>query len=405
MAGNKVTGNKVGTHTTTQHPLVLHIAPTPFFADRGCHIRIEGIAKSLEQLGYDNLVCTYHHGRDVDGVNTSRISTIRGYTQTEAGPSKYKLWADWKLLWLVIKEINRAKPKVIHAHLHEGLMIGLVAKTLLFWKRIPMVADMQGSLTGELTAHGTFKKHPWLRWPTKLIERTLMMCAKTIVCSSPHSLAKLTTDFGLDETNVSLVQDGANPAPAISDKDSQRLRAQWSLPEDKTVVVYSGALLNGKGLNELKQLILLSQQEDNIHFLIIGYPTENLRPFLEQHSLQPNVTLTGRVEFEHLPALLSLADISVDPKAGDSGEGSGKMLNYLACGLPVLAFDSVNNKNFLPQHTLLATSTNNLFEHLLRWHNNPAQRQQSGQENLAHFLESHSWQQTVRQLDTVYQAL
>ncbi len=391
--------------TTEQKPLVLHIAPTPFFADRGCHIRIEGIAKSLGVLGYDNLICTYHHGRDVDGTNTSRINPISAYTQTEAGPNKHKLWADWKLLWLVIKEVNQTKPAVIHAHLHEGLMIGLAVKTMLFWRRIPMVADMQGSLTGELAAHGTFKKHPYLQWPVKLLERTLMRFVKTVVCSSPHSLAKLNSEFGLGEHKVSLVQDGANPAAAVSEKDRQRLRNEMSIPKNQTVVVYSGALLDGKGLTELKELLLLSQQEDNIHFLIIGYPTDNLRPFLKQHSLLSNVTLAGRVEFERLPTLLSLADISVDPKAGDSGEGSGKMLNYLACGLPVLAFNTLNNNDFLPPDSALSNSTQEMFEHMLRWHKHPDQRQQVGQANLAYFLENHSWQQTVRQLKQVYQTL
>ena len=212
---------------------VLHIAPTPFFSDRGCHIRIEGIVDCLAELGYQNLVCTYHHGRDVPSVKTSRISTIKNYTKTEAGPSKYKLWADWKLLWLVVKEIRRTKPAVIHAHLHEGLMIGLVAKTLLFWKKIPLVADMQGSLLGELETHGSFKKNGWLRWPVKAVETGLMFFAKTIVCSSLHSLEKIKTEFNLNDAKISLVQDGARVVPRLSESDRLALRAQIGLPENK----------------------------------------------------------------------------------------------------------------------------------------------------------------------------
>jgi len=107
---------------------ILQIAPTPFFSDRGCHIRIEGIVRCLSQLGYNNTVCTYHHGREVDSVKTKRIKAIANYTQTAAGPSKYKLLADWRLLVLCIKEYHRLKPDVIHAHLHEGLLIGLIVK-------------------------------------------------------------------------------------------------------------------------------------------------------------------------------------------------------------------------------------------------------------------------------------
>lgn len=383
--------------------LVLHIAPTPFFSDRGCHIRIEGVANSLAQLGYDNLVCTYHHGRDVTGITTARIKPIKAYTQTEAGPSKYKPWADWRLLCLVVKQIYTLRPAVIHAHLHEGLAIGLVAKVILFWRRIPMIADMQGSLTGELAAHGSFKKHAWLRWPVKLIERLLMVFAKTIVCSSPQSLSKLKLEFGLNDNKASLVQDGANPAPKLAEQERQDLLKQYALPHNKTIAVYSGALLNGKGLGELKQLLLLSKDQANIHFLIIGYPTDNILPFLEQNQLLNKVTLTGQVAFEQLPALLSLANIAIDPKAGDAGEGSGKMLNYLACALPVLAFNTPNNKNFLPQGTPLSHSSEEMFKQLLTWSQHPEQLAQASKENLAHFSEFHSWEQTVKQLKIVYQ--
>jgi len=195
---------------------VLHIAPTPFFSARGCHIRIEGIVRSLAKLGLNNTVCTYHHGRDIDGISTRRISTIKNYTQTAAGPSKYKPWADWKLLWLAFNQYRKNQPQAIHAHLHEGLMIGVFLKTLFFWKRTPVVADIQGSLSGELDSYGAFKKLPFLKWPTLLLERILLMCANHIVCSSAHSVSKIVDDFGISSHKVSLAQDGADIPLALS---------------------------------------------------------------------------------------------------------------------------------------------------------------------------------------------
>ena len=47
---------------------VLHIAPTPFFADRGCHIRIRNEIEALRQEGIEVVLCTYHHGQDVAGI-------------------------------------------------------------------------------------------------------------------------------------------------------------------------------------------------------------------------------------------------------------------------------------------------------------------------------------------------
>jgi len=59
--------------------------------------------------------------------------------------------------------------------------------------------------------------------------------------------------------------------------------------------------------------------------------------------------LTGRIHYEDLPGYLADADIGLDPKLPGAGEGSGKILNYMAAGLPVVAFDSANNREFLGQ--------------------------------------------------------
>ncbi len=381
---------------------VLHIAPTPFFSDRGCHIRIEGIVNCLADLGYENLVCTYHHGREVAHVDTSRISTIKNYTKTEAGPSKYKLWADWKLLWLTVKEIRRTSPAVIHAHLHEGLMIGLIAKALFFWKDIFLIADMQGSLVGELETHGSFDNKAWLKWPVRAIEASLMFFAKTIVCSSHHSLEKLKTEFNLNDAKVSLVQDGANMAESLSPEERMSLRTELGLPLDKRVIVYSGALLASKGLNELKQLISLLCKHAKVHFLIVGYPVDDLEAYLQQHNLTELCTLTGQVEFEKLPNLLKLADIAVDPKMSNAGEGSGKMLNYLACALPVMAFKNQNNHEFLPAETTLAKSVDEMAQQIEQVLEYEDKIHEMGASNLAHFKQHYSWDKTKAQLQVVY---
>lgn len=383
---------------------ILHIAPTPFFADRGCHIRIEGIVRCLEQLGYENTVCTYHHGREVESVITKRIAPIKNYTKTAAGPSKYKLWADWKLLWLVIKETKRTKPSVIHAHLHEGLLIGIIVKVLFFWRNTPLIADMQGSLTGELESHGAFRTFKALKHLTHLLERLLMWCPTAIVCSSPHSLEKISVEFNIPRKKISLAQDGANQVMPLSIKQRSDMRTELGLTNDQIVVAYSGALLESKGLAELKQLI---KQTSNggIHFLIIGYPVENLEPFLNKEGLSHFCTLTGQVEFARLPSLLSCCDIAVDPKNSDAGEGSGKMLNYLACGLPVVAFDTANNRQFLPGSTTLAGDVESLAKNLHELAKNQSSRKEIAQLSLRHFKQHHCWEITVGQLQAVYQNL
>ena len=380
---------------------ILHIAPTPFFSDRGCHIRIEGIVRCLTELGYDNTVCTYHHGRDIQGVNTKRIKSIAKYTQTAAGPSKYKLLADWRLLILTIKEYRRLKPATIHAHLHEGLLIGLLVKWLFFWRRTHLLGDMQGSLTGELEAHGTFRKKPYLKLPLKILEWCLMKFANQIICSSQHSVDKIQHDFSVDSNKISLAQDGADVSTQLTASQKSELRTQLNLPSDRTIVVYSGALLDSKGLKDLK-VIIKNADPKTTHFLIIGYPTNNLQDFLNYEQLQSRCTLTGQIEFENLGNYLNLAQIAIDPKQNDSGEGSGKMLNYLACGLPVLAFNTINNRDFLPTGTQLADNTEQLNQLINELSCDEAKRRKISKLNLDQFNNHYSWNVCKQQLKDVY---
>jgi len=380
---------------------ILQIAPTPFFSDRGCHIRIEGIVRCLTELGHQNVVCTYHHGRDVAGIETKRIKTITNYTQTAAGPSKYKLLADLRLLFLCIKQYRSLKPDVIHAHLHEGLLIGLLVKWLFFWRGTPVIGDMQGSLTGELASHGTFQKKPYLKLPVRSIEWMLMKFADLIICSSKQSLTKIQVDFGVNAKKIFLAQDGADPIEEITEDRKAELIRKWQLPKDKTLVIYSGALLSSKGLDELKSVIR-SADHDRVHFIIIGYPSENLIPFLQEHNLQNYCTVTGQIEFERLGDFLSLADIALDPKNSEAGEGSGKMLNYLAAGLPVIAFDTNNNREFLPNQSKLAKNVAEMTSLLVLLVSNKAKRSDTSVANLNQFTNNYSWSVSKKQLESCY---
>ena len=126
------------------------IAPTPFFADRGCHVRILGEAKALIDLGHELILCTYFLGRDIEGIPVVRTLSVPWYNKLSAGPSWHKFYIDLLLLWKVVSVCRTFRPDVIHAHLHEGVVIGKIASRLF---RIPLVADLQGSLTDELLAH------------------------------------------------------------------------------------------------------------------------------------------------------------------------------------------------------------------------------------------------------------
>ena len=150
---------------------ILNIVPTPFFADRGCHMRILGEMKALEKYGYSNIICTYHNGRDLEGFDIRRIINIPWYKKLEAGPSIHKFYIDILLFFKAASVYFKEKPDIIYGHLHEGAFVGSLIKYLMTFGRIPLVFDVQGSLTSELDTFKWIRGKKIIRWFLLLIKR------------------------------------------------------------------------------------------------------------------------------------------------------------------------------------------------------------------------------------------
>ncbi|NCO98356.1 glycosyltransferase family 4 protein, partial [bacterium] len=79
---------------------ILVIAPTPFFSDRGTHIRILEEALALEKLGHQVTIVTYHIGKDINTEIDTKIDVRRirrllfWYKKLEAGPDWQKVLLD-----------------------------------------------------------------------------------------------------------------------------------------------------------------------------------------------------------------------------------------------------------------------------------------------------------------------
>ena len=83
--------------------------------------------------------------------------------------------------------------------------------------------------------------------------------------------------------------------------------------------------------------------------------------------------------------------------ARSAGEGSGKILNYMAAGLPVVAFDSPNNRNFLGlQQDLVPDGSIEGFvariEYLV---DNEKVRRLEGERNRERVLRDFTWERGV----------
>ena len=381
---------------------VLHIAPTPFFADRGCHIRVRGLVCALSRLGIENVVCTYHHGRDVVGVETRRIGAIPTFTSTEAGPNRSKYLADLKLLILAVREIRKFRPDVVHGHLHEGALIGWLARFLAMRWRTPLVADIQGSLVGELRTFDYFSNSRWLYRVFWGIEYVILRLPKHLFCSSPTSKSLLLEEFRIAERKVTQVDDAVDVGIFVRARNTEVVPKSRS---DETVVIYSGSLLPGKGVVELCEALrqLLARRHD-VRVLLIGYPVDTVHSLMGQVAQDRRVTIMGRVSYDDLPQHLVAADIALEPKNADSGEGSGKVIHYMAAGLPIVCFDTPNNRALMGDIGFYARrgSIEEFVAQIELLADDADLRRRQGEAGAKRAKETRSWEQGGKLIEAVY---
>ncbi len=380
---------------------VLNIVPTPFFADRGCHMRILGEMKALAKYGYQNIIVTYHNGRDLEGLDIRRIINIPWYKKLEAGPSIHKFYIDLILFFKAAAVYIREKPDIIYGHLHEGAFVGGLIKYLLTWGKIPLAFDVQGSLTSELDTFNWIKGRKPIRWFFHTLERFICRMPDFFICSSVSNGDIIKNRFKIDPDRVRVVIDGVH-TDFFSKNPQEGFKQKLGIPEDAPVIIFTGALLAAKGVwNLISSIPLVLKKVGGVHFLIVGYPVEEASKKAKELGVEKNVHFTGMVDYFKLPDYLLVSDVAVEPKVDKAGEASGKVINYMGAGLPVVCFEGKNNRRFLGEGGIYAADdrVENLAEKMIWAVKNSKEAEKLGELNKKRVEKVFSWNNSIK--DTV----
>jgi len=387
------------------------IAPTSFFADTGCHVRILEEIRSLQEAGHEVVVCTYHTGDPVENVDIRRSLDVPWLKRVQVGSSRHKLYFDAMLTFKSAWVAFRFKPDIIHAHLHEGALIGFQLKWLLRLGKAPLIFDFQGSLTSEMQDHHFLNKNGPFYKPTLWLERLINRMADKIITSSHNATQVLKRDFKVPKDRVTTVGDRVNLEkfhPVRSEEDREevaRLKETLGIPADRKVVVYLGLLATYQGTDLLLEAAsLLKKEMPEAFFVVMGYPgVDSYARKAEELGLRDRVIFPGRIPFKDAPRYLRIGDVAITPKMSAT-EGAGKIPIYMATGLPVVTFDTPVSREFLDDLGSYATygSARSLADRLKELLSDNAGRVELGRkirEKAEHDLGRHV---TRRELEAVY---
>ncbi len=193
---------------------------------------------------------------------------------------------------------------------------------------------------------------PFWQW----LEHFLNRQPDLILTSTPHAREHLHQQEGIPTERLLLLPDSVDPhafrprrpedAPHLA-----QLREALHIPPDRPIIAYLGLLATYQGVDTLihamRHLIAMWDRGAPPLLLLMGFPfVERYRGLAHTLGLSSHVRLTGTVPYDQAPHYLRLAQVAVAPKRPVS-EGAGKLLPYMATGLPVVATDTPAHRTYL----------------------------------------------------------
>jgi len=113
--------------------------------------------------------------------------------------------------------------------------------------------------------------------------------------------------------------------------------------------------------------------------------------------------LISPLNYFNLPKLLAASDVAIDPKDSSTRQASGKILQYMAAGLPVVCFDRANNREYLDQGAYFSQkqSSEGIAEGIEYFINRSSEIMEKGDLNRKK-SEQFSWDKSAEKIEEIY---
>lgn len=171
-------------------------------------------------------------------------------------------------------------------------------------------------------------------------EKKLMKRSDALIAVSKYTVKELTELYNIPKEKIHVIYNGVDTEKFKPRINRTELRREFSLEENKKIVLFVGRLYHRKGLEILLQSIpQVIDEFSNVRFVISGQgfkqKEEGLRNLSKELNIEEQVTFLGYVSDEKLPSLYSSSDIFVLPAIYENFPFA--ILEAQSSGLPVIS--------------------------------------------------------------------
>jgi glycosyltransferase involved in cell wall biosynthesis len=244
----------------------------------------------------------------------------------------------------------------------------------------------------------------------RLFERLSFRLADVVIATNESYRRIAIERGGVDPARVFVVRSGP---------DLTRLRPVAPVPElrrgRRHLVGYVGVIGKQEGLDYLLHAvrhIVRERGREDVHFAVVGGgpELEALKALAKRLEIEDFVTFAGRVPDSELLAVLSSADVCVNPDAVNPMNDKStmnKVLEYMALGKPIVQFDLAEGR-FSAQEAALYARPNDavdLAAKLLELLDDPERRRRMGEFGRRRVEEVLEWRHQAPRLLEAYERL
>jgi glycosyltransferase involved in cell wall biosynthesis len=184
--------------------------------------------------------------------------------------------------------------------------------------------------------------HSFLRPFTFFLEKWTYSRVDKILALSPK-LSEYVARMNADINKVELLLFGVDLNKFKPKAESGKLREEMGIKSSDKVVVYVGTMFPFSGLDiYLKQFSQVVEEIKDAKLVLVGGGAlfTRLKEMVTELNLESNVILTGFQPYDKVHRLINMADLCLNPSIINGVTRDiipGKIMQYLACGKPVLA--------------------------------------------------------------------
>ena len=253
---------------------------------------------------------------------------------------------------------------------------------------------------------------PFLQNHTKKLEKSIFSSADLVLTTTPQ-LSNYAEEMGSNSDCIKYFPLGVNSRYFKPMKKNNELLQELGIQTNDRIILFMGTLYPFSGIDHiLKNFHLLQNQIKQIKFVIIGGGPDfnRLKSLTNELQLNKNIIFTGFVEQKQIPEYIAIADICLNPFVINTLTDRvipTKILEYLACGKPVLSTPLKGTVELLPNENygIVYSQLDDFISSIEKLLQNKAHLDKLGENGFSYVKKNHYWDSLADQLIKIFDNL